>query len=295
MASTESDEIVYHRFAWQGIQLAVPSDWEPARLKGTPKKGDVALEDEQGLRLEIRWTPAHKKWAPEDAIDSYERLLKKEFGDDEKPPRIRRNVGVAPEFMDKAASFIVHGPVREAGLAAGCDRCSRAILLRVNLRKRDRVGRLTKPILKSVRDHEDDEWIPWSLFGFSFSLHKRFNLRHSELSAGRIHLSFSRPKRSADAVRLRPASVLLNNKPLAECVTKQLARMKMKDATLEETKFKASAAVELSAGKRRSSARKMIAWHDADSDSVFMAYWSGPRKEVEDFDRFAGSFGDSRI
>lgn len=295
MASKKPDKIVYTLFAWQGIQIAVPLDWEPVRLKGTPKKGDVALEDEEGLRLEMRWTPAGKKWQPEDAVNSYVKILEKEFGDDDPPPHLRRNIDVEPDAMDKVESFIVRGAVREAGLAAGCERCSRAILLRIHLRKGDNLGRLAKPIIRSLRDHGDDGWIPWSLFGLRCSLSEKFNMRHSELSAGRLHLSFSRPRSSADAVRLRPASILLKNESLADIVTKQLARMKMKNIPLEETKFKGCEAVKLVEGKRRYSSQRMTAWHDIDSDSVYMACWSGQKKDADEFERFSGSFGDSRI
>ena len=299
MTARDKKETQYSLFAWQGIQIATPADWEPSRLTGGRNKGNLSMEDEEGHRLEMRWIPSSKDWKPGDAIDSYVKILKREAGENEDSLRVRRGIKPTMEFMDSAEQFIISGGEREAGISAGCGKCSRATILRISLRKDDRVSQIMKRIFLSLRDHTDDGWIPWSLFGFRFDLHETYQMRQSDLSVGYMHLSFSRPGRIADAVRMRPASLLLKNSSLIECVKKHLKRMKMKDLPVEERTVDGRVEIGLRKEKRwkffSSAVHRLRAWESTDADAIYLARWSGPEKEAGDFDRFAGSFGDSRI
>ncbi len=45
-------------FAWQGIQLMLPSEWNPGKITGEANNGGVRLDDAQIVRLELEWKEA---------------------------------------------------------------------------------------------------------------------------------------------------------------------------------------------------------------------------------------------
>ena len=74
MSSSNTDQqsgIKWQRFAWQGIQLEFPPDWNPGVLEGTADDGYCRIDDAANPRLEVRWQRCRRKQPISSVVDSY--------------------------------------------------------------------------------------------------------------------------------------------------------------------------------------------------------------------------------
>lgn len=63
----------FHRFAWDGLSFDVPANWDLSEYHFGKQLSEVKMEDEVGLRLELRWTRARKRLDEERVRNRYEK------------------------------------------------------------------------------------------------------------------------------------------------------------------------------------------------------------------------------
>ncbi len=191
-------------FAWCGIALRIPVDWETGML------GDgYAL-------LEYRFRPVMElKTAVIRGRFSLPRHLKQ-------LARVGRSGGVPslqptsmpPEWETfppsaQVRAFSWQGArVGGQGLVHFCPSCRRATLLQF-YDHGDGVSRSAPMILKTFRDHGGDFNPSLAVYDIRATLPERFTLRQFRFEAGRFSLSFDHSRESVTLLRWSPADVML--------------------------------------------------------------------------------------
>jgi hypothetical protein len=192
--------------AWNGLRLAVPEDWRPARLG----LGYLYFEDADGPAFELKW----RFGAGRDGMEAALRAL---------TPKGRATAGgtLPDAWLDALAPFELM-PMTwtrdgRSGLGAAlfCPECGMAAVFQGYGGPHGLdAGRLADlaAVLGSLVHHRPDP-PAFALYGLSFSPPPGFVLASFDFVPGRFSLTFSAGRRRLDVVRLAPADVLLAREP----------------------------------------------------------------------------------
>ncbi len=279
-------------FAWQGLQMEAPRDWELGAVSGGAVKGYLRLDDAEMPRFEATWDSG-KLTGPVSVVgDRYLKKAKPE-GRVKRDARLARVEGADTEF------FITHGEVESVHMARRCAACGRVLLARVMSRRGEGGRAEAARMLASLRDHAEGGWMPWALFGLRMATPERFELVNYTVQAGRVDLTLEASAARMRAVRMSLAETLLKRRTLAQWhAADDAGKWPTCRVTRSETRRGEHAAVSAE-GPERSIVRRLVrgrraarglAWHCPESNAVFSAQWLGRVKDLAEWERFAGSF-----
>lgn len=279
-------------FAWQGLQIDVPRDWELGSVSGGAKKGYMRLDDSDMPRFEATWEDGPLTGPVSSVSDRYLKKAKIE-GQVKRDVRLTQIDGADTEF------FITHGATDAMHMAWRCRACGRVLLARVLYRRDESMRSISARVLGSLRDHAAGGRMPWALFGLRMHTPERYELVNYTVQAGRVDLSFAAGKSLMRAVRLSLAETLLK-------------RMKLRDwYAADEIGKWPTCKVDVTDGKRgehdsltaqgpeRSLIRRVFfgrraargtAWHCPQGNAIFAAQWLGREKDLAEWEAFAASF-----
>lgn len=193
--------------AWNGLTLAVPSSWRPARLG----LGYLYFEDGSGPAFELKWRPG----AGRDGMEAAFRAMT--------PKGQARPAKGLPGAWETALAGFETMPVawnigERGGLGAAlfCPDCGLAAIFQAyggphgpDSPRVAEVGRA----LSSLSHHHDGP-PEFRVFGLSFRPPPDYRLTAFHFSPGRFSLNFVHGKSRLDILRLAPAEVLLVRDPL---------------------------------------------------------------------------------
>jgi hypothetical protein len=309
----------WSRFAWQGIQIETPRDWELGAVTGDRRKGYFRLDDAEMPRLEARWQAgasgraALRSRLNEEPIAAVAERYLKEAGlaGPKGEKQVARHVDLQPPAGVDAEFFVTRGhptprnaSPRGAGeeepnavhMAVRCRDCGRVALLRLFCR-RDEPD--LAHLFSSYRDHALGGKMPWALFGLRFEVPKEYSLLRHSLRAGRVELEFACRRVRALAARVALAETVLRKESLLEWVKRDSAGpWPVCDQAFGETTRGDHAAVAFH-GRERSLAGRMLgrlraarglAWHCDPSNALYIARWFGLEESVPEFAALAESF-----
>jgi len=286
-------------FAWQGIELVVPAEWELAAYRGDFKSGYFSLDDGVAMRLRARWE--HGGGRMDAVIRKYRRSINK-------AAKAKVFEELDPGFASKSfregktlTVFRWQAEESAYGLGWRCDGCGRTVFVEVLFPPGADDKRLARQILISARDHRDDGKQLWSVYGFAFTVPAHYNLERSELVSGRLHFGFIASKRSWLTVeRWSAASQWLKRIPLKAWPEEYLKHGRVSVAgDIERTEDPALGHAGLRfTGKavRRSGLAALLVrpqpidgrvWHNADEDRIYAVVASG--KAAGEVDSVAAS------
>jgi len=203
-------------FGWQGLAFEVPAEWSPAAVYGTRRSGYACLDDENAVRLEVRWDRARR---PVDWEKTFKRYTKK----------LRRASGVKRGAL-KTDSFSLprrdpyelkafgwrENNARHALAGIRCADCSRLVLLQVTGLPNQNGRKLLKRMVVTFSDHRSDGSDIWSFFGMKAQWPASFALVHSSFKAGLIELKLRRGRVELELRRLALGSRTLGGAKLAD-------------------------------------------------------------------------------
>ena len=201
-------------FGWQGIEIAVPGEWELASYSGNGLKGEARLDDGLRVRLHAEWL--HEKGAPialEAVVEKYRAGLVKKYGEE---------AGFGCEAVGTSTALpearLFHWNAEDAvhGLLWCCRACARMGLVEIYLSPSKSDGALARHILASVRDHREDGWRLWSAYGFAFLAPASYNLEKTEFAPGRLRYVLAESKRCWICVERWAMASLWFTKPSIE-------------------------------------------------------------------------------
>jgi hypothetical protein len=178
-----------HRFAWQGLHLVVPSEWDPVRLEGDFDRGYALLADLNRPRLGVRW----------------EKLRAKDCDD---PARAERAVDLAmrgevgalaaaeARAVDKddwqcARLFVEPDPPGRDVFIGLCPASRRLVQAVYHVEKPRRDRMLNDAIVPALRDDSQLDEQTWSVFELCCRVPGSMKLVSQRLVAGDLSLSFA--------------------------------------------------------------------------------------------------------
>lgn len=206
-----------HRFAWQGWDILIPSEWDPVRLEGDFDSGMALLADLAKARAGLRWQRLASKAKVADAID---RALRDEVGS----LAAREARDVRDDRWDGAKLFVEPDPPGR-DVFVGYSAASRRLLqfvYHVEKPRRDRM--LSDTLLSVLQDRSADEERTWSVFELSCRLDRSFKLESHKLLAGDLSLSFAdsaKPRREVAVRQVGVAQLALQRSPIEQWLRRQ--------------------------------------------------------------------------
>ena len=263
MASTQDQ---WSDFAWQGLYLSVPSDWNLGRVTGDYKSGYARLDDAEIVRAELEWRDTKensRRPSPiSKIVDRYVEGLEKKARKTGTPLTVQRR---AKFLKDKTwldhndyEAFTWDADFRAYNLARSCIECGRIVLLRVLCRPDERAEPQVERLFRSLRDHPADEHLYWSVFDFNFHTPRGYDLQKQELKSGHIQFSFQKRKLGCRVQRLSMASMLLKDRSLKDWYP-EFFRKDLRDLKIEisETQVKGHPGLHVT-GRPRSRWRQLL-------------------------------------
>ena len=292
-------------FAWQGLMLEVPEDWNLGRVDGDFEKGYARLDDAEIVRLELEWRRIRGRGEVlrlTELVDRYLENLKKKadkagasFSVERRAKFLKNKKFLAGREYEV---FTWEADFRAYNLAVVLEG-GRIVLLRVLAYLDESLEAEAEAVFRSLVDQEGGESYLWNVYGVRFAVPADFKLESHSLKSGHIQLDFTRDKHALKVHRLSMARILLKDARLEDWYPvffkKQLRDMLVEVAAAEVCGM---AAVSV-AGRPRSRWRQLLrplpflnprprqylcakAWHDAERDKIAIVEHFHRRKEAEE-------------
>jgi hypothetical protein len=287
--STDRRSLVEHRkpiFAWHGLRLELPPDWNPVKLEGDGDKGFALFADLKQPRLGLRWqTPPRRKF---DADAWARRAMRDEVGKlaaEEARPHAMPAGGWAGSLI----YFETDPPGRNVWVAQSTA-SGRLVEATHFAPRRDRA--LAEVVLPRLSDTPADAGERlWSVFDLSCAVPSDLKLESHRLNAGDLSLTFAARttfnslRRALSVRQIAVASLALQRMPLDGWMSDHQKALKKHYRPAEVT---ADATLDLGAGRGDAPARTRklhrrrrffwmrgipreyvtYAWHDAPRDRL---------------------------
>ena len=205
------------KFAWQGLELEVPEDWNLGRVDGDFSKGYARLDDAEIVRAEIEWRRLSGRGEAlrlTELVDRYLANLQKKADKAGAPFEVERRARFLKNKKFLAGReyevFIWEADFRAYNLAIVLEE-GRIVLLRVLAKLDESIEERAEAVLRSLVDQEGEEEYLWSVYGLNLAVPADFKLESHALKSGHIQLDFARGKEVLKIHRLSMARILLKN------------------------------------------------------------------------------------
>jgi len=196
--------------AWNGIHLSVPSTWEISRVETRY----LFLENHTRPAMEIKWSHVKGRF-------SHRSHLKKLIAQQKHHPQKQIEEWPLPTTWENALSdFVAKGFSWKSDTENGrgailfCPSCRTAVMFQVFNMAHLMTHETFLNILKSLKDHRNDDQTAWIVFDIHALLPKGFQLKHYRFRPGNYELLFSNKFQSLKLSRWAPASSLLSQTDL---------------------------------------------------------------------------------
>jgi hypothetical protein len=221
MPATEQHQLV----GWMGVTVTVPAAWDLVQVKGNRFDGYLRFEEDGLLRCEIQWTRVSTGRAVlDEQVERYLQSLEQLFRKQNKPVTVRRNPHLVSRRQVKrnVRDFCWQAGQIGYGMMWFCDECRKALVAQVVGYEHEPIRRWAQQVFTSLNDHPDGEWETWALYGLRFAAPVGWQLSGTELTPGKVRLTFRLDDSALTVARFGPASVLLKGKALEEFAVQAL-------------------------------------------------------------------------
>ena len=214
-------------FRWHGIGLDIPEEWNPGKIVGDPKSGNVRLDDAEMIRIELEWKSADGDARVDQIVDRYVEGLAKQAQKDKRPLDLQRgseNLDLSGLPFDGATYFSWRSSFDVHTLACYSDLSDRLLFVRVMSKPDEDATELLQRVFQSLEDTATEANHRWSLFGLWFTSPAGYTLEEYELKSGHIRLQFTSGKSILQIDRLSLANALLRDTNLGDWFTAFFAK-----------------------------------------------------------------------
>jgi len=203
--------------AWQGISLKVPADWSLVGISGDEKKGYLRVDGPIASALEVRWSSAAGK--PPDLLAKGREFLSTL----EKSSR-KKSVKLASKIKSEGDSvgFQWKADRLGQGRLTYCPKCDRVLIAQVVSPRDEDVSKIAQVMLNSMRDHRDDGWTSWALYGLEFAVPQGYTIEKHTLMSGYLSLAFKDRAKRLVIERWGLAGTMLGDGALADWYRKDV-------------------------------------------------------------------------
>jgi hypothetical protein len=108
------------------------------------------------------------------------------------------------------------------GRLAYCPSCDRVLIAQVVSPRDEDVSKIAQVVLSSMRDHRDDGWTSWALYGLEFAVPESYTIEKHTLMSGYLSLAFRSRARRLVVERWGLAGTLLADGNLADWYRKDV-------------------------------------------------------------------------
>jgi len=290
-------------FAWQGVRLTVPVDWELAYTHGRRPDGFLRLADSDGVRLEVRWNGRRTKSPASYGVDAClaevtraARKSSQDFG-------IRRDTKLAaPPGMEVECYAWVERR-QNLGMLSRCSECGRTVHIQVMGRPGEPLKATARTIFASLRDHPKTRVTPepWCFHDMAFAVPPAQPLQRQRLRAGLERMVFGRRRTRIEFLRASLAELLLADSDLKACFVKMCApSLKRRSFKTTPQTHRGHDAIYIEgrpwlivnmlrlAGFSR--ATRAVCWHCETTNRIMACCYDGPASGIETWRRALDSF-----
>ncbi len=191
---------------WQGIVVDAPTDWSLVGVNGDAKKGYFRVDSPVASALEVKWERVSGK--PDLMAKAREFLSKIDKSASKK--KLKFDKDIKPDRSDDCSvRFLWRSDRLGQGRLVYCPQCERMILAQVISTRDENVAQTASLILDSIRDHRDDGWLDWGLYGLGFAVPPGYRIQKQTLMSAYLALNFKKGAHSIVVERWRLASSLL--------------------------------------------------------------------------------------
>ncbi len=173
---------------WQGITIDVPQDWSLVGVSGDEKKGLFRVDGPFASGMEVRWQTAYA------ATPDLEARIKSFLRDLEKSAKKSKSDFSSKLKKDKtnenSVLFFWKADRVGQGRIVYCEKCRRVVIAQVIYTREDDASKFAGDILSSIKDHRDDGWVDWGLYGLNFAVPPEYKIEKQEMLSGYLALFF---------------------------------------------------------------------------------------------------------
>ncbi|PQV64254.1 hypothetical protein B1R32_106100 [Abditibacterium utsteinense] len=192
---------------WQGYTTEVPADWNPGKFSGTRERGDLRVDDENGVRFELRWENAAKTPDVEKSVANFLGTLEKDAKKSKTVFQVVEGTHVVSRSKKRKEQVTSFGWIGEAkgaascgfGAAWHCPICGRVTFAHIvgqPNEKSAKIERLASEILGPLECHGEGGWDSWSLFDITIEIPTEFELGRAQILLNKIEMEWIRPRPS---------------------------------------------------------------------------------------------------
>ncbi len=209
----------YVPFAWHGIGLTIPSEWNPGKISGEANSGEVRLDDSQIARIELEWKEARGDDRVEQIVDRYIEGLAKNAKKQKSRLRVERNpkaIDLDLPAMQNTQYFVWESRYTVHTLATYSPASDRLIFIRIMSRTDENLDAVLPLVFNTLRDTPPGDPLTWALYDMICQSPPEYELENFELKSGHIGLRFQKDSTRLNIDRFSLARTILNSKDLDE-------------------------------------------------------------------------------
>ena len=204
--------VQWKEIAWCGVRFKPPADWHLNQI-GIRY---LALEDELGPVMEIKWAPVKGKFSKKAHLKRLASLQKKQVRKSIQPKPVSAAwESVLADFETSEFSWqanAIHG----RGLILFCPTCRNATLIQFFQQQAEKADSVAAEVLNTFRDHRADGQVLWAAYDIRALVPEAFQLKRYRFEAGQYELDFANGSEHIILQRWAPASVLLRKQDLVQ-------------------------------------------------------------------------------
>jgi len=288
-----------HLFAWQGIQLRVPQDWNPGLLAGTVRSGHARLDDDDMARIEIRWQRGRSRADLPAMTENLIHRLQRAADKRKQPFTATRDLNFAAPQGLQATAFGWKADVRAVNLLSYCPTCKRITLLCLMGRPAEKIEPIADKVFASFQDHPQAGRATWAVYDLTCAVQEDFQLARHTLNLQRVELAFQSRSSEAIAAKFNLASLQLRNRTLRQWLGDTLHReLQPWQFALAEETYRGHPALKLTGRPRVTGLRSLLkvrrrffarVWQCPDADKIYLARWASPEDRLSGAEPFCDS------
>ncbi len=202
----------WKEIAWCGVRFKIPAEWHLSQI-GIRY---LALEDELGPVMEIKWAPVKGKFSQKAHLKKLAALQKKQVRKSIQPKPLSTSWQSALTDFDASEFYWQANAVHGRGLVLFCPTCRNATLIQFFNKPSEQEDPVAAEVLNTFRDHRSDGQVLWAAYDIRALVPEAFQLKRYRFDAGQYELDFANGSEHIILQRWAPASVLLRKRDLVQ-------------------------------------------------------------------------------